>query len=121
EYWPPQEGGRRVMGELAGKSVIVTGAGQGLGRAFALAIATAGSRVLVNDRNGPAADGVAAEIRTLGGEAVASAIPVGAPEAAEGIGAECLAASTGWSTTQACTTCGYPGRRRRRRRSRSSA
>jgi 3-oxoacyl-[acyl-carrier protein] reductase len=49
---------------------IVTGAGAGLGRAEALALAAEGARVVVNDL-GAAADEVAAEIRSLGGEAVA--------------------------------------------------
>jgi NAD(P)-dependent dehydrogenase (short-subunit alcohol dehydrogenase family) len=64
------------MGHLAGRSAIVTGAGRGLGRAHALLLAQEGAAVVVNDRGG--ADGadlaeqVAAEIRDLGGEAVAN-------------------------------------------------
>lgn len=53
------------------RSVIVTGAGQGLGRAHALAFAAEGFQVVVNDV-GPAADVVAAEIVAAGGAAVAS-------------------------------------------------
>ncbi|VWX51919.1 SDR family NAD(P)-dependent oxidoreductase [Novosphingobium sp. 9U] len=58
---------------------IVTGAGNGLGRAYALELARRGSRVVVNDL-GAARDGtghsdaalaVAEEIRSLGGEAIA--------------------------------------------------
>jgi NAD(P)-dependent dehydrogenase (short-subunit alcohol dehydrogenase family) len=51
--------------------VIVTGAGQGIGRAHALAFAAEGACVVVNDM-GESADEVAAEIRSQGGSAVAS-------------------------------------------------
>ena len=60
---------------------IVTGAGRGLGRAYALALAERGGRVVVNDLGGSVAgagsdpgpaEEVAAEIREAGGEAVAS-------------------------------------------------
>lgn len=55
---------------LSGKTAIVTGAGSGLGRAEALALAYAGADVVVNDI-GAAADAVAAEIEALGRGAVA--------------------------------------------------
>ena len=51
--------------------VIVTGAGQGLGREHALALATHGGRVIVNDV-GRSAESVADEVRATGGVAVAS-------------------------------------------------
>jgi NAD(P)-dependent dehydrogenase (short-subunit alcohol dehydrogenase family) len=55
----------------SGRVVIVTGAGQGLGREHALAFGAQGARVVVNDI-GDAASAVAAQIRAAGGTAVAS-------------------------------------------------
>ena len=69
------------MGICDGRVVIVTGAGRGLGRAYALGLAREGARVVVNDlgvgTHGDAttetpADQVVAEIRAMGGEAVAN-------------------------------------------------
>jgi NAD(P)-dependent dehydrogenase (short-subunit alcohol dehydrogenase family) len=57
--------------KAAGRVVIVTGAGQGLGREHALAFGAQGARVVVNDI-GEAASAVAAQIRAAGGTAVAS-------------------------------------------------
>jgi NAD(P)-dependent dehydrogenase (short-subunit alcohol dehydrogenase family) len=54
-----------------GRVVIVTGAGQGIGRAHALAFGADGARVVVNDV-GAAAEETAAMVRDAGGEAIAS-------------------------------------------------
>jgi NAD(P)-dependent dehydrogenase (short-subunit alcohol dehydrogenase family) len=60
------------MAVLDGKVAIVTGAGRGIGRAEALALAAEGARLVVNNRTLELAEQVAAEIRAIGGEAVAN-------------------------------------------------
>src|SRR5205823_6621553 len=66
---------------LKGKSVVITGAGRGIGREIALLMARQGARVVVNDYGGTAtgtggakgpADEVVNDIRKAGGEAVAN-------------------------------------------------
>jgi len=79
---------------LDGKVAVVTGAGGGIGRAHALALAREGARVVVNDlgsdrhgagRGGQPADKVVAEIQAAGGEAVASHDSVATREGADAI------------------------------------
>ncbi|NSX17952.1 MULTISPECIES: SDR family oxidoreductase [Cupriavidus] len=60
------------MGICNGRTVIITGAGGGLGRAYALAFAAEGASVVVNDIRRDAAEAVCAEIRAAGGSALAS-------------------------------------------------
>ncbi|HYK26465.1 MAG TPA: SDR family NAD(P)-dependent oxidoreductase [Streptosporangiaceae bacterium] len=62
---------------LDGRAAIVTGAGQGLGRAEALALVQAGASVVLNDLPGDAVNTVAAEITANGGNAVVSAGDIG--------------------------------------------
>ena len=62
---------------LDGRAAIVTGAGNGLGRAEALALAAAGARVVLNDLAGDAVHTVADEITAAGGEAVVSPGDIG--------------------------------------------
>jgi NAD(P)-dependent dehydrogenase (short-subunit alcohol dehydrogenase family) len=71
--------------DLAGRSAVVTGAGRGLGRAYAQALAAAGAGVVVNDLDGTAADAVVKEITDAGGRAVAVAAPVGTAETAQAL------------------------------------
>ncbi|HEX5294798.1 MAG TPA: SDR family NAD(P)-dependent oxidoreductase [Streptosporangiaceae bacterium] len=74
---------------LDGKVAIVTGAGQGLGRAEALGLAGAGARLVLNDLPGDAVQAVAAQITAGGGEAVVAAGDIGS----WGTGEDLLAAA----------------------------
>ena len=80
--------------DFTSRVAIVTGAGGGLGRCYALELAQRGARVVVNDLGGntdgtgaavTAADSTVAEIRAAGGEAVANHDSVSTPEGGEAI------------------------------------
>ena len=77
-----------------GRVAVVTGAGGGLGRTYALELARRGARVVVNDLGGAVdgsgsssspADTVVAEVVAAGGEAVANYDSVSSPEGGEAI------------------------------------
>jgi NAD(P)-dependent dehydrogenase (short-subunit alcohol dehydrogenase family) len=69
------------VGVLDGRVAIITGAGRGIGREHALALAAEGAKIVVNDLGGSTdgtgsdagpAQAVVDEIRAMGGEAVAN-------------------------------------------------
>jgi NAD(P)-dependent dehydrogenase (short-subunit alcohol dehydrogenase family) len=75
---------------LEDRAIVVTGAGRGLGEAYARAAAAEGARVVVNDVEGDLADAVAADITAAGGRAVAHPADVSDWAAAEGLVARCV-------------------------------
>jgi NAD(P)-dependent dehydrogenase (short-subunit alcohol dehydrogenase family) len=82
------------MIDFSGQVAVVTGAGRGLGRLYAIELARRGASVVVNDLGGSmggngsdatVADQVVAEITAAGGVAVASHESVDSPEGGEAI------------------------------------
>ena len=87
------------MGLLDGKAALITGAGNGIGRATALLFAKEGARLVVNDLGGErdgsgasasAAEAVADEIRNAGGSAIANHDDVSLESGAKAAVAACV-------------------------------
>jgi NAD(P)-dependent dehydrogenase (short-subunit alcohol dehydrogenase family) len=80
--------------DFTGRVVVITGAGQGVGRAYARELSRRGAKVVINDLGGATtgeggdtsvAERTAAELRAAGGEAVADSHTVATPEGGKAI------------------------------------
>jgi NAD(P)-dependent dehydrogenase (short-subunit alcohol dehydrogenase family) len=79
--------------DISGKVAIVTGSGQGLGLAYAKALAESGAAVIVNDVTEERARIAVEQIEAAGGEATGVGVPVGDADAAETLVSEAVDAS----------------------------
>ncbi|HYP85838.1 SDR family NAD(P)-dependent oxidoreductase [Variovorax sp.] len=71
------------MGTLDGKVALVTGSGRGIGQAIAMKLASEGARLVINDLDADPANETVELIKKAGGQAVACAGNVSAPDFAE--------------------------------------
>ena len=84
-----------MSGSLDGRCVVITGAGGGLGRAFALGFAAAGARVVAADLSADAAAVTADAVGRAGGDAVAVAADVASEESTAAMAAAAVRAFGG--------------------------
>ena len=76
--------------DVSGRVVIITGAGQGIGRDYALAFVAAGAKPVLAEINGDKLRDVASEIETGGSEAFAIETDVGSPDSVKAMVATTL-------------------------------
>lgn len=67
---------RRALPDLTGRTAVITGAGSGIGRSLARLAAVRGAQLHLADRDGPAVEAVAQEVRASGGVATAHVVDV---------------------------------------------
>lgn len=80
------------MTDLAGQAVVITGAGRGMGAAYARAAAALGAKVVVNDVDAEVAEQVVTEIQAAGGIAVSAVEDLRDPQAAARVIDRCISA-----------------------------
>lgn len=78
------------MARLKNQSAIVTGAGQGIGKALAIGLAREGARVVIADIDAESADAVKNEIESFGGKALASKTDVSDEQSVQSMVDGCL-------------------------------
>ncbi len=78
------------MGLVNGKSVVITGAGRGIGRGHAMVLAAEGANVVVNDIDLGEAEGVVKEIESAGGQALANGDDIGTRAGCEALVKQCI-------------------------------
>ena len=59
-----------TVGRLSGKAAVITGAGNGIGRATATLFVDEGARLVINDLDKPSLAAVAKSLRSAGAEVV---------------------------------------------------
>ena len=80
-----------MSGRFASRAAVVTGAGQGIGKAIALAFARAGANVVAADINEKAAGAVSAELEAAGGKGLAARVDVSDSKSVSGMVAASVA------------------------------
>ena len=83
------------MTTLAGKRIVITGSSRGLGRGFAVEMARAGARLVINGTNAEALAETERQVRAVGGEAVVVRGSVAESETCSGLVAACVEAYGG--------------------------
>jgi NAD(P)-dependent dehydrogenase (short-subunit alcohol dehydrogenase family) len=76
--------------DVDGAVAVLTGAGSGIGRATALALAARGTRVAVSDVDAARAEQTAADVAAAGGDAIAVRVDVAQPDDLEALRERCL-------------------------------